>query len=81
MGNITVMLTKIQPAVAQAQDFDGTKSSKNYVFVDYVAKKNVLNTIETIREKSPILKEMEDKGEIKIAGAFYSLKTGEVTFL
>jgi carbonic anhydrase len=51
------------------------------VFVDYVAKKNVMNTIETIREKSPILKEMEEKGEIKIAGAFYSLKTGEVMFL
>jgi len=80
MGNITAMLTKIQPAVEQAQDFDGERTSKNYVFVDDVAKKNVLNTIETIRAKSPILKEMEDKGEIKIVGAFYSLKTGEVTF-
>lgn len=81
MGNITAMLTKIQPAVTQAQDFDGIRTSGNYVFVDYVAKKNVMNTIETIREKSPILKEMEDKGEIRIVGAFYSLKTGEVTFL
>jgi carbonic anhydrase len=49
--------------------------------VEYVAKKNVLNTVETIRKKSPILKEMEDKGQIKIVGAYYNLKTGEVIFL
>ncbi|MEO8148537.1 MAG: carbonic anhydrase [Bacteroidia bacterium] len=50
-------------------------------FVEYVAKNNVANIIETIRTKSRILKEMEDKGEIKIAGAYYNLKTGEVVFL
>jgi len=81
LGNITAMLTKIEPAVAQAQDFPGEKTSGNYVFVDYVAKKNVLRTIEVIRAQSPILKEMEEKGEIKVVGAFYSLKTGVVTFL
>lgn len=81
MGNITAMLTKIDPAVAASQDFSGDKTSKDHAFVDYVAKKNVLNTIEAIREKSAILKEMEEKGEIKIVGAYYSLKTGEVSFL
>jgi carbonic anhydrase len=80
MGNITAMLTKIQPAVAEAQNFAGEKTSKNYVFVNYVARKNVLHTIEIIRTQSPILKEMEEKGEIKIVGAFYDLKTGEVAF-
>jgi carbonic anhydrase len=41
----------------------------------------VKNTLDTIRKKSPILKEMEEKGEIKIVGAIYSLSTGAVTFL
>jgi carbonic anhydrase len=81
MGNITAMLENIKPAVIKSQDFKGEKTSANDAFVEYVAKNNVLNTIETIRRKSPILKEMEDKGEIKIIGAYYSLKTGEVTFL
>ena len=81
LGNITAMLTKIKPAVVKSQDFKGEKTSKNDDFVAYVAKNNVKNTIETIRAKSPILKEMEDKGEIKIVGAYYSLKTGEVIFL
>jgi carbonic anhydrase len=81
MGNITAMLENIKPAVIKSQDFKGEKTSKNDAFVEYVAKNNILNTIEIIRRKSPILKEMEDKGEIKIVSAYYSLKTGEVTFL
>jgi carbonic anhydrase len=66
LGNITPVLTKIAPAVAKSQDFNGEKTSKNDAFVEYVAKNNVKNTIATIGAKSPILKEMEDKGEIKI---------------
>jgi carbonic anhydrase len=81
MGNITGMLTRIQPAVKKSQDFAGEKTSKNDAFVEYVAKNNVLNTVETIKQRSPILKEMSDSGQIKIVGAYYDLKTGEVTFL
>lgn len=81
MGNITAMLAKIKPAIAKSQDYKGEKKSKNPEFVEYVAKNNVLQTIETIRAQSPILKEMEDKGEIKIIGGYYDLHTGEVVFL
>src|SRR3954463_4887782 len=49
LGNITAMLTKIKPAVVVSQDFKGDKTSKNHDFVDYVAKNNVKNTIETIK--------------------------------
>jgi len=81
LGNITAMLTKIKPAVVKSQDFTGEKTSKNDAFVEHVAKNNVINTIETIKSKSVILKEMADKGEIKIVGAYYNLKTGAVIFL
>ncbi len=81
MGNISEMLTKIQPAVNNAHGFNGEQTSKNADFVNYISEKNVLHTIEMIRANSPILKEMEEKGEIKIAGGFYNLKTGVVTFL
>ena len=81
LGNITAMLSKIKPAVAKSQDFQGEKTSKNNAYVEYVAKNNIINTIETIKLKSPILKEMSDKGEIKIVGAYYNIKTGEVIFL
>lgn len=81
LGNITHMLTNIRPVVVKSQDFQGEKKSKNDAFVEYVTKNNVINTISVIKAKSPILKEMSDKGEIKIVGAYYDLNTGEVKFI
>jgi carbonic anhydrase len=81
MGNITAMLAKVKPAIAHSKDFSGSKSSENLDYTNDVSKNNVLNSIMLIRQRSPILKDMENKGEIKIVGAFYDVKTGEVTFL
>jgi len=38
-------------------------------------------TMERVREKSPILKDMEFKGDIKIVGGVYSLQSGKVELL
>ncbi|QIP17313.1 carbonic anhydrase [Spirosoma aureum] len=81
LGNITAMLANIKPAVVRSQDFTGDKTSKNDAFVELVAKNNILNTIESIKSRSPILKEMSEQGKIKIVGAYYDLHTGEVIFL
>jgi len=81
MGNITEMLKKIKPAVAGSKDFGGQKSSSNALYVEYVSKNNVRHAISEIRARSKILKEMEDAGQIKIIGAYYSINTGEVVFL
>lgn len=81
LGNITALLTKIKPAVAMSQNFQGEKSSKNDEFVKYVSENNVRHTIKQIREKSPILKEMEEKGQIKIVGVFYRLSDGMLEFV
>jgi carbonic anhydrase len=81
LGNITAMLARVQPAVAMSQSFDGEKKSSNAAFTDVVGKNNVLHAIEEIKKNSPILKEMLDKGTINIVGAYYSMQTGEVTFL
>lgn len=82
LGNITAMLSKIQPAVEKASvDFVGDKTSGNGQFVHAVCETNVRNTIENIRINSTILKEMEDKGEIMIVGAVYDMDTGKVDFI
>ncbi|UYW00612.1 carbonic anhydrase [Flavobacterium agricola] len=82
LGHITAVLEKIDPAIDEAKkDFDGPTTSKNPEFVDQVCYFNVLNSMKVIRENSPILKEMEDLGQIKIVGAIYDLETGKVTFL
>lgn len=80
LGNITPMLTKIRPAV-NLVTYEGERNSKNQEFVHMVSESNVINTIEEIRKRSPILKEMEDNAEIKIIGALYDMDNGKVTFI
>ena len=79
LGNLTGLLAKIKPAVA-ATTYTGERTSKNYAFVDAVARKNVEITMANIRKGSPVLAEMESNGAIKIAGAMYNLETGVVDF-
>ena len=80
LGNITSMLQKIRPAV-ESVEYEGERNSKNEEFVNMVCENNVLNNIIQIRKNSPILKEMEDNGEIKIVGAVYDMDNGKVDWL
>lgn len=80
LGNITGLLSNIRPVVEETE-YEGDRTSSNQEFVDMVCENNVRHTIEEIRANSPILKEMEDNGEIKIVGGVYDLDTGEVVFL
>lgn len=80
-GNITALLKKIKPAIHANQHIEGAHNSRNAVFVENVVKKNVQLTVERIREKSPILKDMEDIESIKIVGGVYSLATGKINLV
>ena len=80
LGNLTALLAKIRPAV-EATHYTGERSAKNESFVDAVARQNVSMTIANIREKSPVLRELESSNAVKIAGSMYNLETGMVEFL
>ena len=80
LGNLTGLLGKIKPAATAVTADIKDRSSKNHAFVEMVAENNVKMTVEAIREKSPTLREMEQKGEIKIVGAMYDVNTGKVTW-
>lgn len=80
LGNLTGLLDTIKPAIA-ATTYAGERSSKNPAFVDAVARANVQLTIDTLRSGSPILADLEKKGQIKIVGSMYDLSNGVVTFL
>ncbi|NQX86505.1 MAG: carbonic anhydrase [Flavobacteriaceae bacterium] len=82
LGNITAMLNNILPAVKQsAEQIEGETNSSNGEFVAKTVENNVRLTMDRIREKSPILKEMEDQGAIKIVGGVYMLSSGKVEML
>lgn len=78
LGNLTNLLEKLKPAVEMTAS-DGERNSHNKTFVNAVAKNNVLLAIRTIKEKSPILKDMADRGDIMIVGGMYDVQTGRVT--
>ena len=80
LGNLTKTLSNIKPAVAAVSGYEPDRSSKNNEFVQAVAEKNVGLTVERIRERSPILGGMVDKGQIGLVGAMYNVHNGKVTF-
>lgn len=80
MGNLTALLSKIQPAVYDEKTVTENRSSNNPDFVEKVAAINVKRTVQGVMERSPILKEMIEKGEIGIVGGTHDLATGHVTF-
>jgi len=81
LGNLTQTLANIKPAVAAVPGHESDRSSGNAAFVQAVADKNVALTLERIRERSPILRGMVDKGEIGLTGAMYDVHTGQVTYM
>lgn len=80
MGNLTALLSKIQPAVYDEKTVTENRSSSNNEFVEKVSTINVKRTVTAIMERSPILKEMIEKGEIGIVGGTHNIATGEVHF-
>ena len=82
LGNLTALIKKIEPAVAAVINpkDEALRNSGNIDFVNEVAKKNVLMTLDNIRVNSEVLAEMEQKGEIKIIGGMYNINTGIVDF-
>ncbi len=82
LGNLTALINKIEPAVDAVKEpkEEALRNSKNMNFVNEVAEKNVMMTIDNIRSSSEVLAEMENNGEIKIVGGMYDLETGKVKF-
>jgi carbonic anhydrase len=80
MGNLTALLSKIQPAVYDEKTVTENRSSGNGEFVEKVAAINVKRTVHAIMERSPILKEMIEAGQIGIVGGSHDITTGVVSF-
>lgn len=80
MGNLTELLSKLQPAVYQEKTTLDDRTSANKAFVENVALINVKRSVEQIIERSYILEQMLEAGEIGVVGAMYDVKSGVVEF-
>jgi len=68
-GNIQAIVDAIAPGIVGATDADDA------------IERNVKSVIATVRSRSPLLKDAEQAGALKIAGAVYDIKTAKVRFL
>ena len=82
MGNLTELLSKLQPAVYQEKETlsPELRNSKNPVFVENVSSINVRRTVKSIIERSYIIEQMVESGAIGVVGAMYNIDTGVVEF-
>lgn len=80
LGNLTALLSKITPAVNAETQTKTNRNSGNEDFAENVSVINVKRTVKGVMERSPILKEMIEKGQIGIVGAMHDITSGEVHF-
>lgn len=75
-GNITSLLKKINPSMSKALLY----ADHECAFHDKVSYANVENSLEEILNKSEIIRNMFESGEIGILGAMYDIESGQVDF-
>jgi carbonic anhydrase len=80
LGHLTGVLAHIRPAVSASKAV-GKPSSKNDAFVQAVAETNARMAVATLTKRSPILKALAEKGELRVAAAMHDLATGRVSWL
>lgn len=80
LGNLTTLLSKIRPAVAEVAGSDNTKTSADTEFVEEVASHNAKKSVQEVLSGSPILTEMLEQGKIGIGAALYDVTSGQVEF-
>lgn len=80
MGNLTALLSKIQPAVYHERTTTENRTSANSEFVQNVADINVKNSVKSILQRSTILEQMVLNKEIGIVGGMHNIDNGDVIF-
>lgn len=82
LGNLTELLSKIQPSVYEESQTVNVadRHSGNGAFVENVAALNVRRSVRTIVNRSFILEQLIGAGEAAIIGGMHDLETGVVTF-
>ena len=80
LGNLSTLLNLIQPSVYFERTVTENRTSQNADFVDRVAQIQVRRAVEGVIERSMVLREMIEQGEIGLIGAMYDVGTGAVQF-
>lgn len=77
---VTGLLEKIQPIIRDEQDGMEKTTSIDPSFVDHITRMNIKQVMKEIPQKSQVIADMLEKGEIAITGGLYDVETGRVHF-
>lgn len=81
LGNLSTLLNKIQPSVYLERKTDkAERNSKNSKFVERVARIQVRRSVESIVERSLVVRQLIESGEVGLVGGYYDIETGRVSF-
>ncbi|WP_026462074.1 carbonic anhydrase family protein [Adhaeribacter aquaticus] len=80
LGQLSNLLNKVKPAIERETSTQTERNGNNPEFVKNVTELNVQVTLQQIIERSPIIAELAQEGEIKIVGGIYNVETGKVDF-
>lgn len=80
-SNIAALLKNFQPALATLTKADGHRDSHNYPLVQKVAEASARLTAESLTRRSPIIKQLVDAKQLRIAAAMHDITTGKVSWL
>lgn len=81
LGNLTHTLSNIAPAMYLVKGFEGQRTSANKEFVAAVVEANVRRNVQAISDRSPVMQELVEQGELLVIGAVYDLETGQIQWL
>lgn len=81
LGNLTGLLEKVQPCVAEAKAHHPHAAANDPALVAEVTERNVRRVMEQIQKESPILRQLIVSGKVGLVGGIQDLSTGEVRFL
>lgn len=81
LGHLSNLLEKVNPSIEYVKSNHSDIDITSKEGIDMVAFHNVEYTIDHILNKSEVLNDMYQNGEIGIVGAFYKVETGEVDFV
>jgi carbonic anhydrase len=80
LGHLTEVLDKIRPAVQASMQEQKSKNCADPTLIDEIAKRNALDVVKAIQERSPIIKKLIDNKQIGIVAGLHDIKTGQVRF-
>nr|WP_317128612.1 carbonic anhydrase [Flavobacterium supellecticarium] len=81
LGHLTNLLSKVQVSVDEVKAEMPGVDPTDPTLVSAVAQHNVIHTMDEILDRSDVLRELFESGQIGIAGAYYDIETGEVQFM